>query len=65
MRKHSDRFTRQLGTDEVAFKPDTFIRRGKVGVAHEDLTAAQEAQILAAVRAELAPECLEYLGLRA
>jgi hypothetical protein len=39
MRKHSDRFTRQLGTDEVAFKPDTFIRRGKVGVAHEDLTA--------------------------
>jgi len=65
MRKHSDRFTRQLGTDEVAFKPDTFIRRGKVGVAHEDLTAAQEAQILAAVRAELEPDCLDYLGLRA
>ena len=65
MRANSDRFTRQLGTDEVAFQPGTFIRKGKVGAASEDLTPAQEAQILAVVRAELEPACLDYLGLRA
>src|SRR6185436_3135091 len=65
MRTHSDRFTRQLATDEVAFHPDTFIRKGKVGASSDDLTPAQEAQILDVVRAELEPDCLDYLGLRA
>jgi hypothetical protein len=65
MQANSDRFTRQLATDQVAFQPGTFIRKGKVGAASDDLTPAQEQQILAVVRAELEPECLDYLGLRA
>jgi hypothetical protein len=63
MKANSQLFTRQLGKDEPVFEPGTFIRQGKVGRHGDDLSPAQEAQILTVVRAELEPDCLAYLGL--
>ena len=63
MKRHADKFTRQLSSDEPTFRPGSFIRKGTIGDYTQKLSAEQEARILAKAREWLTQDCLEFLNL--
>ena len=62
MKAHTDKFT-VSHRGEPLFKPGGFIRKGQVGDHKQQLSKAQEQQILNRANELLADDCLEFLGL--
>ena len=63
MKKHSEKFTRQVKSAKPTFKPGGFIRKGQVGDHKSKLSAEQEQRILDKARDMLTVDCLEFLNL--
>ena len=63
MKRHADKFTRQLSSQEPVFRPGGFIRKGTVGDHKAHLSMLQEQRILARAYDVLPQDCLEFLGL--
>lgn len=62
MKAHSDKFI-MSHRGEPLFKPGGFIRKGKIGDHKQQLSKAQEQQILNRANELLADDCLDFLGL--
>ena len=62
MKAHTDKFT-VSHRGEPLFKPGGFIRKGQVGDHKQQLSKAQEQQILNRANELLADDCLDFLGL--
>lgn len=63
MKENTHRFTTLAGYEKPHFKPGQFIRKGVVGDYKMQLSAEQEARILAKAKELLEADCLRFLGL--
>jgi len=63
MKQHNDKFATRLDNGVSMFEPNRFIRKGTVGDHKNGLSAEQEQRILERAKKDLAPECLQYIGL--
>ena len=63
MKQNAQRFTTMVGSDKPHFKAGAFIRKGKVGDYKTQLSAEQEARVLAKAREMLTEECLAFLEM--
>ena len=63
MKENAKRFTTMAGRNQPHFKPGAFIRKGVVGDYKTQLTAEQEARILAKAREMLTEDCLRFLEI--
>lgn len=63
MKRHADRFATRLPSGRSAFRPNSFIRKGKTGDHTGQLSPAQARAIIERARRELGPDCVAFLGL--
>jgi hypothetical protein len=65
MKAHDVKFSGRTDSGNASFRPGHFIRQGKVGAYSDLITPELEKKILERADAELEPECLRFLGIRA
>lgn len=65
MKENVSKFNRFSKEKPPTFKPDGFIRRGKVGDHAQELSEEQQKRIIDKAKATLPPECLEFVGISA
>merc|ERR1712137_522652 len=63
MKTNVDKFNRTNPDQDSVFKPDGFIRRGKVGDHKIELTEEQQKRIIDHAHSRLPKDCLDFVGI--